>query len=144
MPFQCKQQTLRLGRFDRGIHLVTGDVVRGLGIIGSCTRGLAHLHILHTSCALALNENASPAVRTDLEKFFDRLVPDGTEYFEHTEEGPDDMPAHVKAVMMTSSVTLPVSDGRFVLGTWQGLYLCEFRRSGGERRLFATVTGDFE
>lgn len=143
MPFEVKQQSLRLGRFERGVHLVTGNVLRGLTITNRCKGGLLHLQVLHTSCSLALNENASPSVRSDLEGFLDRLVPDETDYFGHTAEGRDDMPAHVKSVLTGSSLVLPLSDGHPVLGTWQGIYLCEHRNSGGERRLHATVIGDF-
>ena len=142
MAFECKQQTLRLGRFERGIHLVSGNVLRGLSILANCKSGLLHLHLLHTSCALALNENASPDVRHDLRSFFDKLVPDGGD-FAHVDEGPDDMPAHVKSVLTGTSLSIPVSGGRPVLGTWQGIYLCEFRLAGGERRLVATVVGEF-
>jgi secondary thiamine-phosphate synthase enzyme len=103
--------------------------------------GLLHLHLQHTSAALALNENASPDVRMDLEAWFDRAVPEGASYFSHTLEGPDDMPAHVKSVLAGSSLTLPVADGALALGTWQGIYLCEFRDRGGGRRLVATLHG---
>jgi secondary thiamine-phosphate synthase enzyme len=143
MAFECRQQTLRLGRFDRGIHLISGNVLRGVTEVANCKAGLIHLHLLHTSCGLALNENASPNVRSDLERFFDKLVPEREGDFEHVEEGLDDMPAHVKSVLSGTSLTLPVSHGRPVLGTWQGIYLCEYRRSGGERRLVATILGDF-
>ncbi len=143
MSLEVKQQSLRLGRFERGVHLVTGNVLRGLTIASGCRAGLLHVQLLHTSCSLALNENASPDVRMDLEAFLDQLVPDDTGYFSHTAEGRDDMPAHVKSVVTGSSLILPLSNGHPVLGTWQGIYLCEHRDAGGERRLHATVIGDF-
>jgi secondary thiamine-phosphate synthase enzyme len=104
--------------------------------------GLLHLFIRHTSASLALNENASPDVRRDLEEWFRRAVPDGAEYFRHRTEGPDDMPAHVKAALLGPSLTLPVSGGRLALGTWQGVYLCEHREHGGRRTLVATAWGE--
>jgi secondary thiamine-phosphate synthase enzyme len=106
--------------------------------------GLVHLLILHTSASLALNENASPDVRTDLTAWLDRAVPDGAPYFRHTLEGPDDMPAHVKSVLTGESLTLPVTGGRLALGTWQGVYLCEHRDGGGERSITATLWGERE
>jgi secondary thiamine-phosphate synthase enzyme len=125
----------------RGIHLIDDEVADALPEIGRLAVGLLHLHLQHTSAALALNENASPSVRTDLETWFDRAVPDGAGYFTHTLEGPDDMSAHVKSVLVGPSLTLPVADGRLALGTWQGIYLCEFRDRGGGRRLAATLHG---
>ncbi len=104
--------------------------------------GLLHLHLLHTSAGLALNENASPDVRADLETWLDRSVPEGAEHWRHTLEGPDVMPAHVKATLTGSSLSLPVADGSLALGTWQGIYLCEFRDRGGPRRLVATIHGE--
>ena len=104
--------------------------------------GLCHLFIRHTSAALALNENASPDVRADLQTWFDRAVPDGAPFWTHTLEGPDDMPAHVKAALLGSSLCIPVSDGRLALGVWQGIYLCEHRDRGGARSLLATLWGE--
>ena len=104
--------------------------------------GLLHLHLQHTSAGLALNENASPDVRADLESWLDRAVPDGAPYFRHTLEGADDMPAHVKSVLTGTSLTLPIAAGRPALGTWQGIYLCEFRDHGGARRVIATLHGE--
>ena len=128
----------------RGIHLIDDEIVGALPEIGRLSAGLVHLHLQHTSAALALNENASPDVRRDLETWFDRAVPDGASYFRHALEGPDDMPAHVKAVLVGPSLTLPVADGSLALGTWQGIYLCEFRDRGGARRLVATLHGGEE
>lgn len=124
----------------RGIHLITGDITRRLPALPR--RGLLHLLIKHTSAALALNENADPDVRHDLRAIFDRLVPENAPYYLHTDEGPDDMPSHAKSVIVGSTLTLPVTDGRLNLGTWQGIYLCEFRDSGGPRRIVATLIGE--
>ena len=126
----------------RGVHLVTPEVVEALPGLADVRVGLAHLFIRHTSASLALNENASPDVRTDLESWFSSVVPDGWPGFDHTLEGPDDMPAHVKAVIVGPSLTLPVAGGRLSLGTWQGVYLCEHRDHGGPRSLTLTVWGD--
>ncbi len=141
MAMDCRQQMIRLGSFDRGIHLVTDQILRGLDILSGCRRGMLYLHIMHTSCALTLNENASPDVRTDLGRFFDDLAPDGSASYTHRSEGPDDMPAHIKSVVTGAGLALPVTDGHVVLGTWQGVYLCEFRDRGGERRVFASTIG---
>ena len=110
--------------------------------IGELRVGLAHVHILHTSASLTLNENASPDVRDDFEAWFDHVVPEDAPYWTHTVEGPDDMPAHIKASVLGPSLTLPVRDGGFALGTWQGIYLCEHRDNGGPRSLIVTLFGD--
>ncbi len=136
------RREVRLAPRSRGVHLVTREIVAGVPEIADVRVGLAHLFIRHTSASLALNENASPDVRTDLEEWFGRVVPDGAPFFTHTLEGPDDMPAHVKAVIVGSSLTLPVADGRLDLGTWQGVYLCEHRDHGGPRSLTVTVHGE--
>ena len=104
--------------------------------------GIALVFVQHTSASLTVNENASPAVRRDFAAWFDRAVPDGASYFEHTLEGPDDMPAHIKASLTGASLVLPVRDGRLALGTWQGIYLCEHRDAGGPRTITATVWGE--
>ncbi len=134
------QTEFSLRPFPRGIHLVTGAVLEKLPSLPS--KGLLHLLIKHTSAALALNENADPDVRRDLNAIFDRLVPENAPFYLHTDEGPDDMPSHAKSVIVGSSLTLPVTGGRLNLGTWQGIYLCEFRDYGGPRRIVATVIGD--
>ena len=126
----------------RGFHLVTREVEQGVPELESVRVGLAHVFIRHTSAALTLNENADPSVRRDFRAWFDRAVPDSADYFEHTLEGPDDMTSHIKSSLLGPSLTLPVSDGRLALGTWQGIYLCEHRDSGGARRLTVTVFGD--
>ena len=140
MPWH--QRTVTLRPRPRGIHLVTRELVEAVPEIRELGVGLAHLLLLHTSASLALNENASPDVRADLEAWLDRAVPDGAPYFRHTLEGPDDMPAHVKSVLTGTSLTLPVTDGRLALGTWQGVYLCEYRQSAGARSVTVTLWGE--
>jgi secondary thiamine-phosphate synthase enzyme len=136
------QHEIQLPRFPRGFHLVTRDVQQGLPELHELRVGIAHVFIRHTSASLTLNENASADVRRDFAAWFDRVVPDGAEYFRHTLEGDDDMPAHIKSSLTGSSLTIPVSDGRFALGTWQGIYLCEHRDDGGPRRLTLTLWGE--
>jgi secondary thiamine-phosphate synthase enzyme len=133
------QRRITLEPRPRGIHLVGAEIERALPEIAEVGVGLLHLHILHTSAGLALNEDASADVRTDLETWLDRAVPEDAGYWRHTLEGPDDMPAHVKSVLTGPSLTLPISDGSLALGTWQGIYLCEFRDHGGPRSLIATL-----
>jgi secondary thiamine-phosphate synthase enzyme len=137
-----QQRQIRLRPRPRGFHLVTREVAEGVPELGELRIGLAHVHILHTSASLTLNENASPDVRHDFAAWFDRVVPEDAPYWTHTSEGPDDMPAHVKASVLGSSLTLPVRDGRFALGTWQGIYLCEHRNDGGARSLLVTLHGE--
>lgn len=121
----------------QGIHLITDDIVSRLGQLPPM--GLLHVFVQHTSCALCVNENYDPDVRADMEKILHRLVPESQPYYQHTLEGPDDMPAHAKAALLGSGLTLPITNGRLNLGAWQGIYLCEFRRNGGPRKLVATV-----
>lgn len=136
------QREIQLEPRARGFHLVTREVVEGVPEIADLSVGLAHLHILHTSASLTLNENASPDVRRDFESWFGAAVPEDAPYWTHTLEGPDDMPAHIKASLLGPSLTLPVREGKLALGTWQGLYLCEHRDSGGPRSLLVTVVGE--
>jgi len=135
------QRELILPASPRGFHLITREVVSQMPEIGRFAVGLAHLFIRHTSAALALNENADPTVRADMEAYFNRLAPENAPYYRHTSEGPDDMPAHLKAVLLGSSLTIPISGGRLALGTWQGIYLCEHRDDGGPRRIVVTLSG---
>lgn len=121
---------------------MTDEVLAQVPEVRSLRVGVVHIFIRHTSAALTLNENASADVRRDFAAWFDRAVPDGAPYFSHTLEGPDDMPAHVKASLLGSAVSFPVAEGRPLLGTWQGIYLCEFRERGGPRRLVVTVFGE--
>jgi secondary thiamine-phosphate synthase enzyme len=136
------QREIRLRPRPRGFHLVTREVAEGVPELAELRVGLAHVHILHTSASLTLNENASPDVRADFASWFDAAVPEDAPYWTHTVEGPDDMPAHIKASVLGPSLTLPVHDGRFALGTWQGIYLCEHRDHGGPRSLVVTLTGE--
>jgi secondary thiamine-phosphate synthase enzyme len=130
--------TIDLAPRPRGVHLVTREILAAIDADG-VELGLLHLFLQHTSAGLTLGENASPEVRTDLERWFRRLAPDGAAYFEHTLEGADDMPAHAKAAVVGASLTLPWRGGRAALGRWQGIYLCEFRERGGPRTVLATV-----
>jgi secondary thiamine-phosphate synthase enzyme len=136
------QHEIQLEALPRGFHLVTREVEQGLPELREVRVGIANVFIRHTSASLTLNENASPDVRRDFSTWFDRAVPDGADYFRHTLEGDDDMPAHIKASLLGSSLTIPVTDGRLALGTWQGIYLCEHRDRGGPRRLTLTLWGE--
>jgi secondary thiamine-phosphate synthase enzyme len=136
------QRELRLSARPRGFHLVTDEVLEALPELRELSVGLLHLLIRHTSAALTLNENASAEVRRDFASWFDRAVPENAPYWTHTLEGSDDMPAHVKSSLLGPSLTLPISSGELALGTWQGIYLCEHRDSGGPRRLVATAWGE--
>jgi secondary thiamine-phosphate synthase enzyme len=136
------QKELRLAARPRGFHLVTDEVVEGVPELRRFSIGIAHVFIRHTSASLTLNENASSDVRRDFREWFDRAVPDGAPYWAHTLEGPDDMPAHIKSSLTGSSLSLPIAGGRLALGTWQGIYLCEHRDSGGPRSLLVTAWGE--
>jgi secondary thiamine-phosphate synthase enzyme len=136
------QREIVLAPRPRGFHLITADVLAELPELSQLRVGLLHLLIRHTSASLALNENASPDVRRDFETWFDQAVPEGGPYWTHTLEGDDDMPAHIKASLLGPTLTLPVSNGRPVLGTWQGIYLGEHRDRGGSRSLVATAWGE--
>src|ERR671937_3323951 len=135
------QREITLRPRPRGFHLVTSEIAAAVPELSELRVGLAHLFIQHTSASLALNENASPDVRRDFETWFSRAVPDGAPFWTHTLEGPDDMPAHVKAALLGPTLSLPVTDGRLALGTWQGIYLCEHRERGGPRTPLATLWG---
>jgi secondary thiamine-phosphate synthase enzyme len=128
----------------RGFHLVTSEIQQQLSGIDQFEVGLAHIFIKHTSASLALNENADPSVRRDLESHFNQLAPENARHYTHVFEGADDMPAHIKAVILGSSVTVPISKGRFNLGVWQGVYLCEHRDRGGRRQLVVTLSGQIK
>ena len=134
------QREIALAPQRRGVHLVTREVVEALPEIADLEVGLLHVQILHTSASLTINENASPDVRRDFETWFNVTIPEDFAWT-HTLEGPDDMPAHVKASLMGPSLTVPVGEGRLRLGTWQGIYLCEHRDAGGSRRLVLTLNG---
>ena len=136
------QRQIALVPRERGVHLVTDEILAELPELRDLRVGLLHLLIQHTSASLALNENASPAVRRDVRSWLDETVPERAAYWTHTLEGDDDMPAHIKSALLGPSLTLPVRDGRPALGTWQGIYLCEHRDSGGPRSLVATAWGE--
>jgi secondary thiamine-phosphate synthase enzyme len=136
------QREIELRPRPRGFHLVTDEIVDRLPELGRIGVGIAHLFLRHTSASLTLNENASPDVRRDFESWFDRAVPEGADYWTHTLEGADDMPAHVKASLLGPSLTLPIASGQLAVGTWQGVYLCEHRERGGPRSLLATIWGE--
>lgn len=135
-----KQTEFALSPKSRGCHLVTSEICRQLPELPQT--GMLNLFVKHTSCALAINENADPDVRTDLANIFNRLVPENAPYYVHTFEGTDDMPAHAKSTICGVSINIPISRGHLNLGTWQGIYLCEFRNHGGARRIVATVWGE--
>ncbi len=138
------QRELRLSAVPRGFHLITREVLGGVPELADLGVGMLHLLIRHTSASLALNENASPDVRRDFETWFSRAVPERADYWTHTLEGDDDMPAHVKASLLGPSLTLPVAQGRPALGTWQGIYLCEHRDHAGPRSIVVTAWGQTE
>ena len=135
------QRPLQLNARPRGFHLVTSDIVNAMPEITQIATGLLHIFIQHTSASITINENADSDVRTDLEKSFNSIAPEDFPYV-HTVEGPDDMPAHVKSSLLDSSLTIPIGRGKLLLGTWQGIYLCEHRNCGGPRKLILTAWGE--
>ncbi len=136
------QKEISLPGYSRGFHLITDRLVNEFPELKSIQTGLLHLHLKHTSAGLSINENADPTVRNDFESHFNRMVPENMSYYRHNDEGPDDMPAHLKSSLVGCQLTIPVTKGRLNLGTWQGIYLCEFRNRGGSRRVVLTVHGD--
>ena len=138
------QQTLTLRERRRGFHLITAEIMHALPQIGELETGICQVFIQHTSASLSINENADPTVRHDFELYFNKIVPENDPDYRHDDEGPEDMPAHLKAAMLGSSVTIPIRNGRLALGTWQGVYLCEHRNSGGNRHLVITAWGEGE
>jgi secondary thiamine-phosphate synthase enzyme len=136
------QRQITLRPRPRGFHLVTSEIEDGVPELRELQVGLAHLFIRHTSASLTLNENASPDVRRDFESWFDAAVPEDAPFWTHTLEGPDDMPAHIKASLLGPALSLPIRDGHLALGTWQGVYLCEHRDRGGPRSLLVTLFGE--
>ncbi len=131
------QTEFKLQAQRRGYHIVTREILQQLPSLPKV--GMLHLFIKHTSAAITINENADPDVRTDFESIFNKIVPENMPFLTHTLEGPDDMPAHIKAAMIGNSVTIPITNGRLNLGTWQGIYLCEFRNHANGRKLVATI-----
>ncbi|UTT85732.1 secondary thiamine-phosphate synthase enzyme YjbQ [Vibrio pelagius] len=136
------QKTIHLNARKRGFHLITDEIEQHINDINCPTVGLLHLFIQHTSASLTLNENADPTVRADMESHFNRYVPERAPYYRHTYEGDDDMPAHIKASLLGNSVTIPITNGRLALGTWQGIYLGEHRDFGGSRTVIVTIQGE--
>jgi secondary thiamine-phosphate synthase enzyme len=137
-----QQKTISLSAKQRGFHLVTDEVVAALGgLISKYEVGMVNLFIQHTSASLTINENCDPTVRTDMEAHFNKMVPENASYFRHTYEGPDDMPAHLKTVLVGPSLNIPITNGQLALGTWQGIYLGEHRDHGGSRRIVVTLNG---
>lgn len=135
-----KQVEFELQSRRRGFHLITGEILCNLPPLPKV--GLLHLFIKHTSAGLSINENADPDVRVDMESIFNHLVKEREPYYQHTLEGDDDMPAHAKSSIIGTSITVPITNGKPNLGTWQGIYLCEFRDYGGNRRIVATISGE--
>lgn len=131
------QNNLTLPAKSKGFHLITSEVLKALKTLP--TTGILHIHILHTSAGLAINENADATVRKDMDRAFDVLAPENQPFYQHTVEGPDDMPAHIKSVLTGSSVTVPITSGKLNLGTWQGIYLCEFRDEAPPRKIVMTI-----
>lgn len=139
---QIHQQQITLTQRKRGFHLITAEVVNALPQINQIKNGILQVFIQHTSASLTINENADPTVRMDFEMYFNKAVPENDPDYRHDDEGPDDMPAHLKAAMLGSSVSIPIRNGRLALGTWQGIYLCEHRNYGGSRSLIITAWGE--
>ena len=135
------QKTITLSPKSRGFHIITHDVLENIPELKDLKTGILQLFIKHTSASLTINENADPTVRTDFESHFNILAPENQSYYQHTFEGPDDMPAHLKASLLGSSVSIPITDGKLNLGTWQGIYLCEHRNRGSDRKLIITIQG---
>lgn len=136
------QQHISLTQRRRGFHLITSEILQALPQISEFKTGILQVFIQHTSASLTINENADPTVRKDFEMYFNKIAPENDPEYEHDDEGPDDMPAHLKAAMLGSSVTIPIRNGRLALGTWQGVYLCEHRNYGGQRSLVITAWGE--
>lgn len=135
------QQTLQLTERKRGFHLITTEVLQALPQISEIKTGICQVFIQHTSASLTINEDADLTVRKDFETYFNKAVPENDPDYQHDDEGPDDMPAHLKASLLGSSVTIPISNGQLALGTWQGIYLCEHRNYGHKRNLVVTAWG---
>lgn len=136
-----EQKEIQLKAYGRGFHLVTQEIITQFPEIRNITKGFLKVFIKHTSASLTINENADPTVRDDFESHFNEFVPENAVYYKHTYEGSDDMPAHIKASLLGSSVEIPITNGRLNMGIWQGIYLCEHRNYGGSRKLVLTVYG---
>ena len=136
------QKEITLKSKTRGFHLVTDEVVSQIPELKNIKTGIAHILIKHTSASITLNENYDPDVRSDMEKYFSRSVKENEPWYDHNSEGADDMPAHIKSTLIGSSLTIPITDGKLNLGTWQGIYLCEHRNHAGIRKIVVTIFGD--
>jgi secondary thiamine-phosphate synthase enzyme len=136
------QQALHLRERKRGFHIVTAEIIHALPEMAELTTGVCQIFIQHTSASLCINENADPTVRQDFEMYFNKAAPENDPDYHHNNEGPDDMPAHLKAALLGSSVTIPIHNGKLALGTWQGIYLCEHLNYGGSRTLIITAWGE--
>lgn len=136
------QKNITLSPKSRGYHLITDEILNQIPKIKNINTGIAHIFIQHTSASLTINENADPSVRRDFASHFKRMVPEDTSLYEHTLEGPDDMTSHIKSSLLGHSVSIPITNGKLNVGTWQGIYLCEHRNSGGPRKLVVTLHGE--
>ena len=136
------QTKITLSAKSRGFHIITDEVLEQISEIENISKGIAHIFIQHTSASITINENADPAVRRDFATHFKRMVPEDTSIYEHTVEGPDDMTSHIKSSMLGHSLSIPITDGKLNLGTWQGIFLCEHRNNGGNRKLVVTLHGE--
>ena len=136
------QKNISIKSISRGFHIITDQVTDQIPEIKTIKIGILHLFIKHTSASLTINENADKTVRNDFEKHFNEMVPENQSYYQHTYEGPDDMPAHLKASILGSSISIPISNGHLNMGTWQGIYLCEHRDNAFQRKMVATIQGE--
>ena len=136
-----KQKEIIIKNKNRGFHLITSDIIQNLPELKKYSIGLLHLFIKHTSASITLNENSDQSVRSDFESHFNNMVPEGKEYYSHTFEGKDDMPAHIKSSILGNALIIPINTGNLMLGTWQGIYLCEHRNRPGERKIILTIYG---
>lgn len=136
------QKEFTLRSRNKGFHLITDEILSNTPEINQIKIGLINILLKHTSASLTLNENADPDVRSDMKNYFNEIVPENKSYFEHTSEGSDDMPAHIKTSLLGNSLTIPITNGRLNLGTWQGIYLCEHRNYGGSRKVCVTLNGE--
>ena len=136
------QKKISLLAKQRGFHLVSNEIIRAIPELKQIKVGLLHLFIQHTSASLAINENADPDVRIDMEAYFNQAIPENEPYYRHVLEGSDDMPAHLKSVVLGGDLTIPIANGQLQMGVWQGIYLCEHRNSAGNRKIIATLNGE--
>ncbi|MGC2166901.1 MAG: secondary thiamine-phosphate synthase enzyme YjbQ [Gallionella sp.] len=136
------QKDISLKPKHRGFHLITQELLSQLPELRDVRIGMMNIFILHTSASLTINENADPTVREDFESYFNCAIPEGKPYYQHQDEGSDDLPAHLKSSLLGSSLNIPISDGQLTLGTWQGIYLCEHRNLGGSRSIVVTLHGE--